>query len=473
MKHVVAKVALLAAALVLLLADVSPAVSALQQKQPHVDGAGAGAGFSGNGVGRRALRAAPLLAPTPTDQMLRTLLQDTTDASATDDASAVEASPEVLTTESIDAPTTDAAVDDTTAIASEETQEVAGDAAAVAAEAQSVLDQVETETKKDEELLDEIQANKEAESLVLDNVKESQGAMGVELITMAKQLTRMEDALSRLEKYEGIRTGHKASSSSTGDSSGGGEGAGEEGAGGWFSDKSTFMAGFAQSFLVIVFIEIGDRTFFIAALMSVKHNQFIVFLGAFAALATMTVVSTIMGVAAPLFLPRWLVHWGAVVLFIFYGITMLYKAQFMSDKVSEELEEVEEELEEMSEKAKHNAKAENKPWYEGIVSPILLQAFTLTFLAEWGDRSQIATIAMGADYNAWGIIIGATLGHGVATSGACIGGRMVAKRISERTIAILGGLIFLIFGVMAIFDDPTADYASALPSWMTNVGSKN
>jgi putative Ca2+/H+ antiporter (TMEM165/GDT1 family) len=48
-----------------------------------------------------------------------------------------------------------------------------------------------------------------------------------------------------------------------------------------------------------------------------------------------------MGVAAPLFLPRWLVHWGAVVLFIFYGITMLWKAQFMSDQVSEELEEVE------------------------------------------------------------------------------------------------------------------------------------
>ena len=52
-------------------------------------------------------------------------------------------------------------------------------------------------------------------------------------------------------------------------------------------------------------------------------------------------------------------------------------------------------------KAKLKAKTD-KPWYDTIVSPILLQAFTLTFLAEWGDRSQIATIAMGADYNAWG-----------------------------------------------------------------------
>lgn len=30
------------------------------------------------------------------------------------------------------------------------------------------------------------------------------------------------------------------------------------------------------------------------------------------------------------------------------------------------------------------------------ISRILLQAFTLTFLAEWGDRSQLTTIILGA-----------------------------------------------------------------------------
>lgn len=33
---------------------------------------------------------------------------------------------------------------------------------------------------------------------------------------------------------------------------------------------------------------------------------------------------------------------------------------------------------------------------QGIFGRILLQSFTLTFLAEWGDRSQIATIILGA-----------------------------------------------------------------------------
>lgn len=40
------------------------------------------------------------------------------------------------------------------------------------------------------------------------------------------------------------------------------------------------------------------------------------------------------------------------------------------------------------------------------VSPIVLQAFTLTFVAEWGDRSQISTIAMGADQDVVGVTLG-------------------------------------------------------------------
>lgn len=35
-------------------------------------------------------------------------------------------------------------------------------------------------------------------------------------------------------------------------------------------------------------------------------------------------------------------------------------------------------------------------WLKDIKSGILLQAFTMTFLAEWGDRSQITTVVLAA-----------------------------------------------------------------------------
>lgn len=61
----------------------------------------------------------------------------------------------------------------------------------------------------------------------------------------------------------------------------------------------------------------------------------------------MTVLSTALGVAAPLLLPRSLTHWAGACLFLFYGVTMLLKAYRMpaaGEGPSEELGEVEDEL---------------------------------------------------------------------------------------------------------------------------------
>jgi putative Ca2+/H+ antiporter (TMEM165/GDT1 family)/methyl-accepting chemotaxis protein len=331
-----------------------------------------------------------------------------------------------------------------------------------------------------QEVLLNLEGSKGVNKLVLDKVEQEQGAVATELLTMAKEINRLEAAVSRLEDYEGRR------------GSAGGAGLGQ-----WFkaqyADQTSFISALVTSFLVILFIEVGDRTYFIAALMSVKYSRRVVFLGAFSALAVMTIVSTLLGVAAPMFLPRWFVHWAAVILFLGYGVSMLYNSQFLSDEVSEEFEEVEHELDELAHKTSQKKSDDNnislddddddnekmekgkastirikmeKKWWEFFVSAIFVQAFTLTFLAEWGDRSQIATIAMAADYDPYGIIIGGSLGHGVATSTACIGGRILAQKISEKKIAMVGGSIFLLFGILAIFDDPSADYAKALPQWM-------
>lgn len=71
-----------------------------------------------------------------------------------------------------------------------------------------------------------------------------------------------------------------------------------------------------------------------------------------------------------------------------------------------------------------------------------------------GDRSQIATIALAASKNPFGVVLGGLIGHAFCTGLAVIGGKMLAAKISERTVAIIGGLLFLVFGVTSIFFGP-------------------
>ncbi|CAD6991406.1 unnamed protein product [Ceratitis capitata] len=85
---------------------------------------------------------------------------------------------------------------------------------------------------------------------------------------------------------------------------------------------------------------------------------------------------------------------------------------------------------------------------------ILMQAFTMTFLAEWGDRSQLTTIILAASKNVYGVITGGIIGHSICTGLAVIGGRMVAAKISVRTVTIIGGIVFVGFAVYALIVKP-------------------
>ena len=86
-----------------------------------------------------------------------------------------------------------------------------------------------------------------------------------------------------------------------------------------------------------------------------------------------------------------------------------------------------------------------------IFSPVLLEAFTLTFLAEWGDRSQIATIGLAAASDVVGVTLGGILGHALCTGAAVVGGKHLAAHIDERLVSIFGGVLFLVFALHSLW----------------------
>ena len=116
-----------------------------------------------------------------------------------------------------------------------------------------------------------------------------------------------------------------------------------------------------------------------------------------------------------------------------FGVMLLKEAYELEDgQPNEELEEVEGELDKkelegssVEMEALETGKAKSPAPNAGFFSPVFVQCFTMTFLAEWGDRSQIATIAMAAAKDPVGVTVGGIIGHCLCTGLAVLGGKLL------------------------------------------------
>eukprot|EP00919_Chromeraceae_sp_WS-2016_P007228 GHVR01016998.1.p1 GENE.GHVR01016998.1~~GHVR01016998.1.p1 ORF type:complete len:248 (-),score=63.75 GHVR01016998.1:181-924(-) len=240
----------------------------------------------------------------------------------------------------------------------------------------------------------------------------------------------------------------------------------------YFINSPPFVPAFIASLIITISSEIGDKTFFIAAVLSMKHPHLVVWGGASVALFTMTLLSVAVGYALPSLLSRNMTQLASILLFLFFGVQLIRQSIYMSkDDESDELQEVEKELcgkDTVSSSSSSSLGSCSTPMdrnthihtHTGMklpsnimakfVSRIFIQAFTMTFIAEWGDRSQIATIALAASMDPVGVSLGCCIGHGICTALAVIGGRMLAASISEKAVHMIGGVLFIIFGVVGI-----------------------
>jgi len=209
-----------------------------------------------------------------------------------------------------------------------------------------------------------------------------------------------------------------------------------------------------------------------------RHARLIVYLGAIIALMAMTVLSAVIGYALPLLLPKIYTHYASILMFGFFGIKLLQEARELYNqkehKKNEELEEVEAELGVRADdddqdkgdieagsspapntkSSSQSKKDDSRKSTSSTNVAVFMQAFTLTFFAEWGDRSQIATISLASVNDPFGVTIGSFLGHAACTGLAVIGGRLLATRISERQVALAGGIVFLLFAAHSLYVGP-------------------
>ncbi|MGG4604363.1 TMEM165/GDT1 family protein [Paenalcaligenes sp. Me131] len=74
------------------------------------------------------------------------------------------------------------------------------------------------------------------------------------------------------------------------------------------------------------------------------------------------------------------------------------------------------------------------------------------FLAEMGDKTQLATVALAAQYEAfWSVVIGTTLGMMIANVPAIFIGQKLAERLPVKLVHAIAACVFLILGVIALY----------------------
>ena len=75
------------------------------------------------------------------------------------------------------------------------------------------------------------------------------------------------------------------------------------------------------------------------------------------------------------------------------------------------------------------------------------------FLAEMGDKTQVATVVLAARYNAWAAVVaGTTLGMLVANAPVVWLGERITRRLPIRAVHLASAAVFGALGVLALAD---------------------
>ena len=73
------------------------------------------------------------------------------------------------------------------------------------------------------------------------------------------------------------------------------------------------------------------------------------------------------------------------------------------------------------------------------------------FLAEMGDKTQIATVMLAARYNPYWVVVGSTLGMMLANAPVVWFGEKITRLVPMRVVHVVSALVFAALGVVALW----------------------
>lgn len=182
----------------------------------------------------------------------------------------------------------------------------------------------------------------------------------------------------------------------------------------------------AVAFGTIFVVELPDKTFIAALVLSTRYRPLMVWLGVGAAFLVQTLIAVSVGQVATL-LPERLVQGVSAAIFLGGALLLLREAR----KADEEEAETEAEYAAKAPTARTGLKA-------------AAASFVVLFAAEWGDLSQLLTISLVGKYGEpASVFAGAWLALLAVSGLACIAGRWLLGHVSLRAIHYAGAAVCL------------------------------
>lgn len=176
--------------------------------------------------------------------------------------------------------------------------------------------------------------------------------------------------------------------------------------------------------LGVVFVaELGDKSQLITMTYALRHRWWVVLTGVGIAAFLVHGISVTIGHFLGLALPERPIAFAAAVAFLGFAVWTWRTGGTSDDE----------------------AKPVAEPRF------ILFAVISSFVLAELGDKTMLATVALASDNHWAGVWVGATVGMVLADAVAIVVGRLMHRRLPERLLHMLASVLFLLFGLWMLF----------------------
>ncbi|WBB52696.1 TMEM165/GDT1 family protein [Verrucosispora sp. WMMD573] len=186
-----------------------------------------------------------------------------------------------------------------------------------------------------------------------------------------------------------------------------------------------FLAALVISFGVIFVAELGDKSQLMALAFATRYRTAPVLIGITVATTAVHLASVAIGHGLGAALPTGWISLLAGLAFLGFGAWTL-----RGDRLTED---------------------DERRAARGGRSAVITVGVAF-FLAELGDKTMLATITLATQYGWFGTWIGSTIGMVAADALAIIAGRLLGRKLPERTIRYGAATLFAVSGVWLVVD---------------------